>query len=139
MTRDESLDAALRAQLRHTLDATPWSTIGGRTLERYDGKVRDCYIDKERGERIIVVTDRLSAFDAVVGTIPSIVCSMYCRKFGPMNVLSVCSRGGVCGAKVKSPAFRPWLSTAVIWKPNRTASTLGSDNVTVTGTCWPGR
>ncbi|HEU0031702.1 MAG TPA: phosphoribosylaminoimidazolesuccinocarboxamide synthase [Kofleriaceae bacterium] len=65
------LDAALRAQLRATLDHTPWTTIGGRALERYDGKVRDCYIDRGRGERIIVVTDRLSAFDAVVGTIPS--------------------------------------------------------------------
>jgi phosphoribosylaminoimidazole-succinocarboxamide synthase len=65
------LDAALRAQLRAPLDATPWTTIGGRRLERYDGKVRDCYIDRERGERIIVVTDRLSAFDAVVGLIPS--------------------------------------------------------------------
>ena len=65
------LDEALRAQLRGTLDATPWTTIGGVAMERYDGKVRDCYIDKARGERIIVVTDRLSAFDAVVGTIPS--------------------------------------------------------------------
>ena len=65
------LDTALRQQLRATLDATPWETLEGRTLERYDGKVRDCYIDRERGERIIVVTDRLSAFDAVVGTIPS--------------------------------------------------------------------
>jgi len=65
------LDTALRAQLRATLDATPWTAIGGKKLERYDGKVRDCYIDRERGERIIVVTDRLSAFDAVVGTIPS--------------------------------------------------------------------
>jgi phosphoribosylaminoimidazole-succinocarboxamide synthase len=65
------LDVALRSQLRATLDHTPWQTIGGRRLERYDGKVRDCYIDRERGERIIVVTDRLSAFDAVVGTIPS--------------------------------------------------------------------
>ncbi len=64
-------DAQLRAQLAHPLDHTPWQTIGGRRLERYDGKVRDCYIDRERGERIIVVTDRLSAFDAVVGTIPS--------------------------------------------------------------------
>src|SRR6185369_13346041 len=64
------LDSALRAQLAQTLTHTPWSTIGGRTLPRYDGKVRDCYIDSERGERIIVVTDRLSAFDAVVGTIP---------------------------------------------------------------------
>lgn len=64
------LDAALRAQLSQTLDATPWTKLGGRTLERYDGKVRDCFIDSERGERVIVVTDRLSAFDAVVGTIP---------------------------------------------------------------------
>jgi len=62
---------ALRAQLRHTLESTPWTTIGGKKLERYDGKVRDCFIDREKGERIIVVTDRLSAFDAVVGTIPS--------------------------------------------------------------------
>ena len=66
-----TLDQALRQQLSHPLDATPWSTIGGRALPRYDGKVRDCYIDKANGERIIVVTDRLSAFDAVVGTIPS--------------------------------------------------------------------
>ncbi|MGE3455410.1 MAG: phosphoribosylaminoimidazolesuccinocarboxamide synthase, partial [Kofleriaceae bacterium] len=65
------LDTSLRAQLSHTLEATPWTTIRGKPLERYDGKVRDCYIDRERGERIIVVTDRLSAFDAVVGTIPS--------------------------------------------------------------------
>ena len=62
---------ALRAQLRHTLESTPWTTIGGKKLERYDGKVRDCFIDREKNERIIVVTDRLSAFDAVVGTIPS--------------------------------------------------------------------
>lgn len=65
------IDDQLRVQLGHTLDATPWTTIDGRSLPRYDGKVRDCYIDRERGERIIVVTDRLSAFDAVVGTIPS--------------------------------------------------------------------
>ena len=60
----------LHAQLARTLDRVPYATIGGRALPRYDGKVRDCFIDGERGERIIVVTDRLSAFDAVVGTIP---------------------------------------------------------------------
>jgi len=65
------LDAALRSQLRATLEATPWTKLDGRTVERYDGKVRDCFIDKERGERVIVVTDRLSAFDVVIGTIPS--------------------------------------------------------------------
>ena len=67
MTVDE---AVLRAQLAQTLDGTPWTALAGRALPRYDGKVRDCYIDRERGERVIVVTDRLSAFDAVVGTIP---------------------------------------------------------------------
>ena len=66
MTRD----AILHAQLTKTLDATPFRTIGGQALERYDGKVRDCFIDRARRERIIIVTDRLSAFDAVVGTIP---------------------------------------------------------------------
>jgi phosphoribosylaminoimidazole-succinocarboxamide synthase len=66
MTRDD----LLHAQLGHTLDATPFRTIGGQALARYDGKVRDCFLDRARNERIIVVTDRLSAFDAVVGTIP---------------------------------------------------------------------
>lgn len=63
-------DAVFHAQLSQTLEATPYQALGGRTLPRYDGKVRDCFIDRERGERVIVVTDRLSAFDAVVGTIP---------------------------------------------------------------------
>ena len=65
------LDAALHAQLAHTLDRTSWTTMAGRgPLVRYDGKVRDCYIDRARGERVIVVTDRLSAFDMVIGLIP---------------------------------------------------------------------
>jgi phosphoribosylaminoimidazole-succinocarboxamide synthase len=64
------LDAAIAAQLGRTLDATPFHTLRGLPVERYDGKVRDCLIDRARGERVIIVTDRLSAFDAVVGTIP---------------------------------------------------------------------
>ena len=63
-------DATLHAQLGRTLDATPFHAVHGEPLERYDGKVRDCLIDRARRERIIIVTDRLSAFDAVVGTIP---------------------------------------------------------------------
>src|SRR6185295_7076036 len=59
------------SQLKATLDATPWTKIDGRAVERYDGKVRDCYIDGDKAERIIVVTDRLSAFDVVIGTISS--------------------------------------------------------------------
>jgi phosphoribosylaminoimidazole-succinocarboxamide synthase len=63
-------EAVLRAQLGRTLDATPFRTVRGQVLTRYDGKVRDCLIDGARGERIIIVTDRLSAFDAVACTIP---------------------------------------------------------------------
>ncbi|HUJ63336.1 MAG TPA: phosphoribosylaminoimidazolesuccinocarboxamide synthase [Kofleriaceae bacterium] len=63
-------DKILHAQLARTLERVPWSQLGGRALPRYDGKVRDCFIDAAHRERVIVVTDRLSAFDAVVGTIP---------------------------------------------------------------------
>jgi phosphoribosylaminoimidazole-succinocarboxamide synthase len=58
---DESL---LRAQLGKTLDATDFPSLG----EKYEGKVRDCYT--KDGRRTLVVSDRLSAFDVVLGTIP---------------------------------------------------------------------
>ena len=57
-------DAVIRAQLSKTLDKTHLPELG----VKYEGKVRDCYtLD---GRRTIVVTDRLSAFDVVLGTIP---------------------------------------------------------------------
>ncbi len=37
--------------------------------QKYRGKVRDCYTT-DKGERVIVVTDRISAFDRVLGTLP---------------------------------------------------------------------
>ena len=53
----------LQQGLSLTLDATD---LGVGT--KYEGKVRDNYtVD---GERIIVVTDRISAFDRVLGTLP---------------------------------------------------------------------
>jgi phosphoribosylaminoimidazole-succinocarboxamide synthase len=59
------IDAALiRAQLDRTLERTDFPELGSK----YEGKVRDCYI--RDGRRTIVVTDRLSAFDVVLGTIP---------------------------------------------------------------------
>ena len=57
-------DDILKAQLSRTLDRTDFPELG----EKYQGKVRDCYV--KGGKRIIVVTDRLSAFDVVLGTIP---------------------------------------------------------------------
>jgi phosphoribosylaminoimidazole-succinocarboxamide synthase len=57
-------DDILKAQLKKTLDRTSFPTLG----EKYEGKVRDCYT--RDGRRTIVVTDRISAFDVVLGTIP---------------------------------------------------------------------
>jgi phosphoribosylaminoimidazole-succinocarboxamide synthase len=57
-------DEIIRAQLSRTLEKTSFPTLGAK----YEGKVRDCYT--KDGKRIIVVTDRISAFDVVLGTIP---------------------------------------------------------------------
>jgi phosphoribosylaminoimidazole-succinocarboxamide synthase len=57
-------DDVIRAQLGKTLEATSFPTLGSK----YEGKVRDCY--SKEGKRVIVVTDRISAFDVVLGTIP---------------------------------------------------------------------
>jgi phosphoribosylaminoimidazole-succinocarboxamide synthase len=47
-----------------TLDRTQLDTLG----ERHEGKVRDSYVNGD--ERAIVVTDRISSFDVVIGTVP---------------------------------------------------------------------
>ncbi|MEN8182748.1 MAG: phosphoribosylaminoimidazolesuccinocarboxamide synthase [Myxococcota bacterium] len=54
----------LRAQCERTLERTDFSELG----PRIEGKVRDCYVHE--GRRILVATDRVSAFDVVLGTIP---------------------------------------------------------------------
>lgn len=55
---------ALEELCRHTLAETHFTGLG----ERITGKVRDSYVTP--GRRTIVVTDRVSCFDVVVGTIP---------------------------------------------------------------------
>lgn len=55
----------LREALSKTLDTTSLSELG----PKYEGKVRDNYVRGD-GRRIIVVTDRISAFDRVLGTLP---------------------------------------------------------------------
>jgi phosphoribosylaminoimidazole-succinocarboxamide synthase len=54
----------IKAQLSKTLEGTNFSDLGAK----YKGKVRDCYT--RDGRRTIIVTDRISAFDVVLGTIP---------------------------------------------------------------------
>ncbi len=58
-------DDVLRKQLQFTLERTNFENLG----ERYEGKVRDNYSLGDR--RILITTDRLSAFDRVLTTIPS--------------------------------------------------------------------
>ncbi len=60
-------DARLHAQLRRTLDGTDALDLH-RLGEHSSGKVRESYA--QRGVRTLVVTDRISAFDVVLGTIP---------------------------------------------------------------------
>lgn len=59
------LDAdLLQRQCARTLERTDFPELG----ERHEGKVRDNYV--RNGKRTLIVTDRVSCFDVVVGTIP---------------------------------------------------------------------
>src|SRR5687768_16837137 len=58
-------DEVLRGQLDRTLERTDFPTLG----KAYEGKVRDNYSTAD-GRRILIATDRISAFDVVLGTIP---------------------------------------------------------------------
>jgi len=62
MTIDQE---TIRKGLDLTLDHSDLDEIG----VKYEGKVRDNYTTKD-GRRILVVTDRISAFDRVLGTLP---------------------------------------------------------------------
>jgi phosphoribosylaminoimidazole-succinocarboxamide synthase len=57
--------ATLRAALPNCLERTDFPSLGAK----YEGKVRDNYTTRD-GRRFIVVTDRISAFDRVLGTLP---------------------------------------------------------------------
>jgi phosphoribosylaminoimidazole-succinocarboxamide synthase len=54
----------IRQALAHPLERTDFPALGAK----YEGKVRDNY--SRDGRRTLVVTDRISAFDRVLGTLP---------------------------------------------------------------------
>jgi phosphoribosylaminoimidazole-succinocarboxamide synthase len=54
----------IRSALDNVLETTEFSGLG----EVEHGKVRDSY--KQDGRRIIIVTDRISCFDCIMGTVP---------------------------------------------------------------------
>ncbi|MFZ5446980.1 MAG: phosphoribosylaminoimidazolesuccinocarboxamide synthase [Myxococcota bacterium] len=57
-------DARLTAQLPFTLSSTDFPSLG----QKYQGKVRDTYAQGDR--LVLITTDRLSAFDHVLTTLP---------------------------------------------------------------------
>jgi phosphoribosylaminoimidazole-succinocarboxamide synthase len=57
--------ATLRAALPNCLERTDFDALGAK----YEGKVRDNYTTSD-GRRFIVVTDRISAFDRILGVVP---------------------------------------------------------------------
>jgi phosphoribosylaminoimidazole-succinocarboxamide synthase len=61
----DSHTAALKQALTHPLLTTDFPTLG----KKYEGKVRDNYTTSD-GRRVIIATDRISAFDRVLGTLP---------------------------------------------------------------------
>ena len=60
----KATESTIRAALAHPLERTDFPSLG----KKYEGKVRDNYTAD--GRRTIVVTDRISAFDRVLGTLP---------------------------------------------------------------------
>ncbi|TXT60263.1 MAG: Phosphoribosylaminoimidazole-succinocarboxamide synthase [Promethearchaeota archaeon] len=60
----EDIEEKINAQLKNTLERTNFSELG----KLYRGKVRDNYTQGDK--RIIISSDRLSAFDRVITTIP---------------------------------------------------------------------
>jgi phosphoribosylaminoimidazole-succinocarboxamide synthase len=57
-------ESRIREELDRTLERTAFRGLGVAE----SGKVRDSY--RQEGRRILVVTDRISAFDCVLGTVP---------------------------------------------------------------------
>ncbi|UCC91696.1 MAG: phosphoribosylaminoimidazolesuccinocarboxamide synthase [Candidatus Aenigmatarchaeota archaeon] len=57
-------DNIVRKHLENTLEKTDFTELGSK----YEGKVRDNYTQGDK--RVIITTDRISAFDRVLGTIP---------------------------------------------------------------------
>jgi phosphoribosylaminoimidazole-succinocarboxamide synthase len=55
----------IQRALARPLTSTSFDALG----KKYEGKVRDCYVTDDR-RRFIVTTDRISAFDRVLGTLP---------------------------------------------------------------------
>jgi phosphoribosylaminoimidazole-succinocarboxamide synthase len=85
-------DSRIWAELDNVLDETDFQGVG----ELARGKVRDSY--RRDGTRILVATDRISAFDCVLGTIPfkgQVLNQMAAfwfeqtRTIGPNHVLAV--------------------------------------------------
>lgn len=57
-------ESRIKAELNRTLNETRFEGLG----QRHQGKVRESYVQGNR--RVLITTDRVSAFDCIIGTIP---------------------------------------------------------------------
>ena len=58
----------IKTQLSSTLNDVDFPELAEQLGEKYEGKVRDCYVKGDK--RILITSDRLSAFDVVLTSIP---------------------------------------------------------------------
>ena len=103
----------MTGELREQLQGLLTATLEGTDLDvgaKYEGKVRDNYVTGD-GRRIIVVTDRLSAFDSVLTTIP-------------------------CKGQVINQMAQYWFEETADIAPNHILS-VPDPNVTVARECVP--
>ncbi len=70
MVTEERLDAALERTLVSAAPNDLGALCALRTWSFYGGKVRDNYTSPDGKTRVLVTTDRLSAFDRVITTLP---------------------------------------------------------------------
>jgi len=67
------MSATISLTQQDVLNAWPnrlWNTHFYGIGQKYRGKVRDNYLDPKNGQRVIISTDRLSAFDRIITAIP---------------------------------------------------------------------
>ncbi len=116
----------LREQCSRTLEGTDFSGLGERSV----GKVRDSYVKGDR--RTIVVTDRISCFDVVVGTIPfkgqilNQLAAFWFEKtadLAPNHVLAVpdpcvtvCAEQGLVPVEFVYRGYLTGVSNTAIWR-----------------------
>lgn len=60
----------IKQAIPNAVEKTDLSVLTGNGYEKHSGKVRDMYVNEDKNTAVMVTTDRISAFDRVVGAFP---------------------------------------------------------------------